>query len=108
MKQNQTILSGDGEQPVLNDKEVKYLGECRWDAKYGKRFFVLVIAALFLGYGAVKLAQKLPGSPIGLIAGVVMVIGFFIAYRKYIYEPKKKAGEAFLAAGPITIFAKKK
>jgi cbb3-type cytochrome oxidase subunit 3 len=50
----------------------------------------------------------LPGSPIGLIAGVVMVAGFFIAYRKFIYSPKKKAGEAFLAARPITIFAKKK
>ena len=26
-------------QPVLTDREVKGLGEGRWDAKYGKRFF---------------------------------------------------------------------
>src|SRR5208283_1671228 len=102
------IPIGDEEQPVLNDKELKNAGECRWDAKYGMRFFILVVVALFLGYGAVKLAQMLPGTPIGLIAGVVMVAGFFIAYRKYIHTPKKKAGEAFLAARPITIFAKKK
>ena len=107
MKQNQSVTV-DAEQPVITDPEVKSLGEGRWDAKYGKRFFILVVAALFLGYGAVKLAQMHPGSPIGLIAGVVMVAGFFIAYRKCIYSPKKKAGEAFLAARPITIFAKKK
>ena len=107
MKQNQSVTV-DAEQPVITDPEVKSLGEGRWDAKYGKRFFILVVAALFLGYGAVKLAQMHPGSPIGLIAGVVMVAGFFIAYRKFIYSPKKKAGEAFLAARPITIFAKKK
>ena len=107
MKQNQPVAA-DVEQPVITDPEVKSLGEGRWDAKNGKRFFILIAAALFLGYGAVKLAQMLPGSPIGLIAGVVMVAGFFIAYRKCIYSPKKKAGEAFLAARPITIFAKKK
>jgi len=107
VKQNQSVTV-DAEQPVITDPEVKSLGEGRWDAKYGKRFFILVVAALFLGYGAVKLAQMHPGSPIGLIAGVVMVAGFFIAYRKCIYSPKKKAGEAFLAARPITIFAKKK
>jgi len=107
VKQNQPVAA-DVEQPVITDPEVKSLGEGRWDAKYGKRFFILIAAALFLGYGAVKLAQMLPGSPIGLIAGVVMVAGFFIAYRKCIYSPKKKAGEAFLAARPITIFAKKK
>ena len=107
MKQNQPMPVDDGEQPVLDDKEVKFMGECRWDAKYGKRFFILVAAALFLGYGAVKLAQVHPGNPIGLIAGVVMVIGFIIAYRKYIYEPKKKAGEKFLEARPVTKFARK-
>ena len=107
MKQNQPVTA-DAEQPVITAPEVKSLGEGRWDAKYGKRFFILVVAALFLGYGAVKLAQMLPGSPIGLIAGVVIVAGFFIAYRKYIHTPKKKAGEAFLAARPVTIFAKKK
>jgi len=107
VKQNQPVTA-DAEQPVITEPEVKSLGEGRWDAKNGKRFFILIAAALFLGYGAVKLAQTHPGSPIGLIAGVVMVAGFFIAYRKFIYSPKKKAGEAFLAARPITIFAKKK
>jgi hypothetical protein len=103
VNQNQPIPV-DGEQPVLNDKEIKFMGECRWDAKYGKRFFCMIIVALLLGYGAVKLAQKLPGSPVGFIAGVVMVVGFFFAYRKYIHTPKKKAGEEFLAAKPITPF----
>jgi hypothetical protein len=83
-------------QPVLSDAEVRGLGEGRWNAKYGKRFYILIIAALLLGYGSVKLAQMLPGTPIGLIAGVVIVIGFLFLYRKYLYVPAKKAGEEFL------------
>jgi hypothetical protein len=38
----------------------------------------------------------LPGTPLGLMAGVVIVICFIFFYRKYLYAPAKKAGEEFL------------
>ena len=60
----------------------------------------MIIVALLLGYGAVKLAQKLPGSPIGFIAGVVMVVGFFFAYRKYITHLKKRPARNFWRPNP--------
>ena len=58
-------------QPFLSDREVKGLGEGRWDAKYGKRFFVLMVAVLLIGFGVVKLAQLFPQTPIGLALAFV-------------------------------------
>jgi hypothetical protein len=83
-------------QPVLSDAEVKSVGEQRWHAKYGKRFFVLIIAALLLGFAVVKLAQQFPHSPLGLAVGFVIAIGFIMAYRQWIHIPARKAGEDFL------------
>ncbi len=83
-------------QPVLTDREVKGLGEGRWDAKYGKRFFILMVAVLLIGYGVVKLAQLFPQTPIGLALAFAIGIGFIIIYRKWIHIPKSKAGEEFL------------
>ena len=83
-------------QPVLTDGEVKGLGEGRWDAKYGKRFFMLMVAVLLIGYGVVKLAQLFPQTPIGLALSFAIGIGFIITYRKWIHIPKSKAGEEFL------------
>ena len=93
-------------QPVFTPDEIKGVGEDRWNAKNGKRFFVLVIGVTLSGCGDVKLAQLTPGKPIGLILGGLIVIGFIIAYRKYIHTPTKKAGEEFLKQRPITMFDK--
>jgi hypothetical protein len=83
-------------QPFLSDTEVKGLGEGRWDAKYGKRFFVLMVAVLLIGYGVAKLAQLFPQTPIGLALAFAIGIGFIFVYRKWIHIPKSKAGEEFL------------
>jgi len=93
-------------QPVFTPDEIRGVGEGRWSAKNGKRFFALVIGAILLGYGDVKISQLTPGKPIGLILGVLIVTGFIIAYRKYIHTPTKKAGEEFLKQRPITMFDK--
>ena len=99
MNQNQPIPV-DGEQPVLNDKEIKFTGECRWDAKYGKRFFMLIIVALLLGYGAVKLAQKPSRKSGRSYCGSGDGDRFHFCLSEIYYTPKKKAGEEFLAANP--------
>jgi len=83
-------------QPVLSDAEVKGLGEGRWDAKYGIRFFMLMVAVLLIGYGVVKLAQLFPQTPIGLALAFAVGLGFIIVYHKWIHIPKSKAGEEFL------------
>ena len=83
-------------QPFLSDKEVKGLGEGRWDAKYGLRFFILLVAALLIGFGVAKLAQLFPQTPIGLALAFAVGLGFIIIYRKWIHIPKSKAGEDFL------------
>jgi drug/metabolite transporter (DMT)-like permease len=95
-------------QPVFTPDEIKGVGEDRWSAKNGKRYFALVIGVILLGYGDMKLAQLTPGKPIGLILAALIVIGFIIAYRKYIHAPTKKAGKEFLEQRPITMFDKDK
>ena len=96
-------------QPVLSDAEVKGVGEGRWHAKNGKRFWVLIIAVLLIGYGVVELAQRVPhNSPLGLVLAIAIAVGFFFAYRQWIILPARKAGEDFLKERPLTIFAKDK
>jgi hypothetical protein len=80
------------------------MGEGRWHKNNGRRFPIMVGVAMVLGYGSVKLAQRFPGTPVGLVVGIVIVICFIFAYQRYIHSPAKKAGEEFLAAKPITPF----
>jgi len=83
-------------QLVLSDVEVKNVGEGRWYAKYGKRFLVMMIALMLLGYGVVRLAEQFPHTPIGFALVLIIGVVFIVVYRAWIHIPKRKAGEEFL------------
>lgn len=83
-------------QPVLSDKEVKMIGETRWQQKNNKRLLFLLLIGGAFTFGAVQLAKNYPGTPIGFALSLVIGCCMVIGYTQLIGRPAKKAGEAFL------------
>ena len=80
--------------PVITDAEARGLGQSRWSEKHLK-----ISAVPFLGgfIGVILALQIDRLNPIlGFIVGLATILGSIYTYHRFVFKPRKAAGEQFL------------